>query len=95
MTIVFVTKTNKHFNYFLSIYLRRMYLSMTSVRKTDPSSDILILTFQYGTATGSCGTISWQLSGQKLRIIIMWSVPFNLNVHSSYLALGEQMRQEE
>ena len=44
--------------------------------------------FQYGTATGSCGTISWQIEGLKLRLIVMWSVPFNLNVHSSYLAVG-------
>jgi len=42
----------------------------------------------YGTATGSCGTISWQIEGLKLRLIVMWSVPFNLNVHSSYLAVG-------
>ena len=44
--------------------------------------------FQYGTATRSCGTISWQIEGLKLRLIVMWSVPFNLNVHSSYLAVG-------
>jgi len=42
----------------------------------------------YGTATGSCGTISWQIEGLKLRLIVMWSVPFNLGVHSSYLAVG-------
>lgn len=42
----------------------------------------------YGTATGTCGTISWQIDGLKLRLIVMWSVPFNLAVHSSYLALG-------
>jgi len=42
----------------------------------------------YGTATGSCGTISWQVEGLKLRLIVMWSVPFNLAVHSSYLAIG-------
>lgn len=42
----------------------------------------------YGTATGTCGTISWQIEGLKLRLIVMWSVPFNLAVHSSYLAVG-------
>jgi len=26
----------------------------------------------YGTATGSCGTISWQVEGLKLRLIVMW-----------------------
>ena len=44
--------------------------------------------FQYGTATGSCGTISWQVEGLKLRLILMWSVPFNLAMHKSYLAIG-------
>jgi len=42
----------------------------------------------YGTATGSCGTISWQVEGLKLRLIVMWSVPFNLAIHKSYLAIG-------
>ena len=44
--------------------------------------------FQYGTATGSCGTISWQVEGLKLSLIVMWSVPFNLAIHKSYLAIG-------
>ena len=48
----------------------------------------LINLFQYGTATGSCGTISWQVEGLKLRLIVMWSVPFNLAIHKSYLAIG-------
>ena len=46
------------------------------------------IVFQYGTATGSCGTISWQVEGLKLRLIVMWSVPFNLAIHKSYLAIG-------
>ena len=45
---------------------------------------------QYGTATGSCGTISWQVEGLKLRLIVMWSVPFNLAIHKSYLAIGKR-----
>ena len=37
---------------------------------------------------GTCGTISWQVEGLKLRLILMWSVPFNLAIHKSYLAIG-------
>lgn len=48
----------------------------------------MFMCFQYGTATGSCGTISWQVEGLKLRLIVMWSVPFNLAIHKSYLAIG-------
>ena len=49
---------------------------------------MLIILFQTGTATGSCGTVSWQIQNVNLRLIIMWSVPFNLNIHDSYVALG-------
>ena len=37
---------------------------------------------------GSCGTISWQLVEINMRLIIMWSVPFNFNLRDSYYAIG-------
>ena len=37
---------------------------------------------------GSCGTISWQLVEIDMRLIIMWSVPFNFNLRDSYFAIG-------
>ena len=37
---------------------------------------------------GSCGTISWQLVEINMRLIIMWSVPFNFNIRDSYYAIG-------
>ena len=38
--------------------------------------------------TGTCGTISWQLLEINMRLIIMWSVPFNFNIRDSYYAIG-------
>ena len=37
---------------------------------------------------GTCGTISWQLLEINMRLIIMWSVPFNFNIRDSYYAIG-------
>ena len=37
---------------------------------------------------GSCGTVSWQLVEINMRLIIMWSVPFNFNIRDSYYAIG-------
>ena len=49
---------------------------------------IKLLFFQSGTATGTCGTISWQIEHLDTRLIVMWSVPFNFNIHDSYFAVG-------
>jgi hypothetical protein len=46
------------------------------------------LSFQGGTASGSCGTVSWQIEHLDTRLIVMWSVPFNFNIHDSYFAVG-------
>ena len=37
---------------------------------------------------GTCGTISWQIVELSLRLIVMWSVPFNLNLYDTYLGLA-------
>ena len=47
-----------------------------------------ILYLQSGTATGTCGTVSWQIEHLDTRLIVMWSVPFNYNIHDSYFAVG-------
>lgn len=39
-----------------------------------------------GVASGSFGSVSWLVG--KERVIIMWSLPFNFNHHSNYLAVG-------
>ena len=48
----------------------------------------MVLFFQAGTATGTCGTVSWQIEHLDTRLIVMWSVPFNFNLHDSYFAVG-------
>ena len=60
----------------------------TQSTQESQTSGLPYLIFQTGTATGSCGTVSWQIQNVNLRLIIMWSVPFNLNIHDSYVALG-------
>ena len=47
-----------------------------------------LLVLQAGTATGTCGTVSWQIEHLDTRLIVMWSVPFNYNIHDSYFAVG-------
>ena len=49
---------------------------------------IIFFYFQSGTATGTCGTVSWQIEHLDTRLIVMWSVPFNYNIHDSYFAVG-------
>lgn len=50
--------------------------------------EVMIGHKQSGTATGTCGTISWQIEHLDTRLIVMWSVPFNYNIHNSYFAVG-------
>ena len=38
--------------------------------------------------TGTSGTLAWQLAGQNVHLIVMWSVPYNLNIYSSYFGIG-------
>ena len=42
------------------------------------------------TATGSYGTVSWlvNVSGQRQRIVVMWSVPYDYNLYSNWLAVA-------
>jgi len=46
------------------------------------------------TATGTYGTISWEVEGLDVRVIIMWSVPYNQNHFSNWLALGVINKEE-
>ena len=50
--------------------------------------EIMVGLKQSGTATGTCGTVSWQIQNLKLRLIVMWSVPFNLNLYDTYMGLA-------
>ena len=38
--------------------------------------------------TGTSGTFALQLGTQSLHLIVMWSVPYNLNIYNSYFGIG-------
>ena len=38
--------------------------------------------------TGTSGTIAWELEEQGVHLILMWSVPYNLNIYNSYFGVG-------
>ena len=38
--------------------------------------------------TGTSGTIAWELEEQNVHLIVMWSVPYNLNIYNSYFGIG-------
>ena len=38
--------------------------------------------------TGTSGTIAWQLEEENVHLIVMWSLPYNLNIYNSYYGLG-------
>ena len=38
--------------------------------------------------TGTSGTLSWELENTGVHIVIMWSVPYNLNIYNSYFGIG-------
>ncbi|KAH3751496.1 hypothetical protein DPMN_186056 [Dreissena polymorpha] len=40
------------------------------------------------TATGTFGVVSWEIAEISRRVVVMWSVPFDLNVYTSWFAVG-------
>ena len=38
--------------------------------------------------TGTSGTVAWELEEQGVHLILMWSVPYNLNIYNSYFGVG-------
>eukprot|EP01084_Bolivina_argentea_P093837 168704_1 len=47
------------------------------------------------TATGTYGTVSWDLGNTGLKAIIMWSVPYDFNYHVNWLAIGIKTNHDE
>ena len=39
-------------------------------------------------ATGSYGTVSWDVKDKNLQVIVMWDAPFNFNINDNILAVG-------
>ena len=38
--------------------------------------------------TGTSGTMAWELEKKGVHMVVMWSVPYNLNIYNSYFAVG-------
>ena len=47
-----------------------------------------LLSFQAVTATGTCGMVSWHVKNLSKRLLVMWSIPYDFNLHHSYFAIG-------
>ena len=41
-----------------------------------------------GTATGTYGTVAWDLGNSGYFVVFMWSVPYDHNYHSNWLAIA-------
>ncbi len=41
-----------------------------------------------GSATGTWGTVQFDVVGTTDRVIIMWSIPYDQNSYKNYLAVG-------
>ena len=50
------------------------------------SMDVVIILIP--SFTGTSGTIAWELEEQGVHLILMWSVPYNLNIYNSYFGVG-------
>ena len=48
----------------------------------------MIITSCFYSFTGTSGTLAWELEEQGMHLIIMWSVPYNLNIYNSYFGVG-------
>ena len=59
-------------------------------REVFPSHREVLITVNNGdkSFTGTSGTIAWELEEQNVHLIIMWSVPYNLNIYNSYFGIG-------
>ncbi|XP_023334518.1 tereporin-Ts1 [Eurytemora carolleeae] len=57
-------------------------------RNVFPGYREVLVAQQSNPLIGTCGTISWQVVEIDIRLIVMWSVPFNFNLRDSYYAIG-------
>ena len=60
------------------------------MRSVFPShSELVILVNSVDSSfTGTSGSMAWEVEGQGLHLIVMWSVPYNLNIYSSYFGVA-------
>jgi len=59
-------------------------------REVFPSHREVVITVNNGDSsfTGTSGTIAWELEDLDAHLIVMWSVPYNLNIYNSYFGIG-------
>lgn len=61
--------------------------------KIKEKTTLFISLFQVGrktgfTATGSSGTVSWEIQGKNRRFVVLWEVPFDYNFYENLLGVG-------
>ena len=67
-----------------------LFVSEFHEREVFPSHREVLLTVNNGdnSFTGTSGTVAWELEDQNVHLIVMWSVPYNLNIYNSYFGIG-------
>ncbi|KAK7102359.1 hypothetical protein V1264_020589 [Littorina saxatilis] len=70
------------------VQLKGGALSMAPSLIVPAAREVMIARKTSGTATGSCGTVSWLIQDVGRRLVIMWSAPFNFNHHSNWVGVG-------
>ena len=50
--------------------------------------EVIIAHKSIGTATGTTGFAVWKVGDTEIRLVVMWSIPWNHNHHENVLALG-------
>ena len=67
-----------------------MYFTEYHEREVFPSHKEIVITVnnQEKRFTGSSGSLAWKLEGQRLYLIVVWSIPYNLHIYNSYFGIG-------
>ena len=67
-----------------------IFISEFHEREVFPSHREVLIALNNGdkSFTGTSGTIAWELEEQNVHLIVMWSVPYNLNIYNSYFGIG-------
>ena len=48
--------------------------------------EMMVMRKRYHAATGSYGTVSWEVNGRE--VIVMWSAPYSFDLHANWLGVG-------
>jgi hypothetical protein len=50
--------------------------------------EIVVAVNEADSITGSSGVIAWELGRKNIHLIVMWSVPYNLNFYNAHFGFG-------